>query len=607
LLLAPAAPGQLRVLPQKPGPTDPARLAAAQAALAPYDETSRELKAALDAYKDTPDAEKPAVMAKYMAMAQRTQDLRQATVAKVWALVQADYRDETAGRLLAWLAEESMSYPHAVAALAMLRRHHLDSPALRALLMSDKLQFAGAEEDREFLEAVAATDNRAARGLAHFLLAKRLQKEAGVYRARNDVKRSAELGAAVTKHFEAALAESADVRRGDRTLGELCRLELGLDAAYRQADAIPIESGPGGTALQTLAAGPDGRLYAVVARPRLAVRPDDKALADSEVRVLAPDGKAVATWKLDFAAQAVNAAPDGEILVAGSGRIARFDAAGKKLAESALPHVARIQADSARLKRMAEDRRQADAELWDERLKAFEAQRAELTAKPADQRTPAEATRLTNLDRTLESLRRLAAEAQNKPLEAAITDLTARLGTVTAVAASDKDVFVAGGELTGPGYSVWRYTRALTEPKQVLTRMSGCCGQFDVQAVGGELVVAENTRHRVARYDRDGKLLGTFGRKGRDDETGCFGSCCNPMNVRGAAGNLFLCAESEGQIKGFTRDGKPAGLIATLGLPAGCKHVAVAASPDGSRVYLCDVTASRIVVFEKKAAAAAGN
>jgi hypothetical protein len=139
------------------------------------------------------------------------------------------------------------------------------------------------------------------------------------------------------------------------------------------------------------------------------------------------------------------------------------------------------------------------------------------------------------------------------------------------------------------------------DAKQIMHGIRGCCGQMDVQVDEEGLLVAENCEHAFARYDRDGKKLGQWGKVTRGNDVKCFGGCCNPMNCRrGPNGDIFT-AESEGLIKRFSPQGEFVALVAKRPLSGGCKNVAVAASPDGKYVYFCDQPGSQIIIMEQKA------
>ena len=190
---------------------------------------------------------------------------------------------------------------------------------------------------------------------------------------------------------------------------------------------------------------------------------------------------------------------------------------------------------------------------------------------------------------------------KQQKIEDVMSRLTARLRIINSVSITEKDFFMVCGEMKGYGYSVWRMDPDLKNPVNVLSKLGGCCGQMDVQASGNRLVVAENTKHRVGQYDRTGKPTGNFGKAGRDESVAdTFGGCCNPMNCRLCANGDVYTSESEGIIKKFNAKGEFLGLIGVVKLEGGCKNVAVAASPSGDKVYLCDQPGSKIVILQQR-------
>jgi hypothetical protein len=210
-----------------------------------------------------------------------------------------------------------------------------------------------------------------------------------------------------------------------------------------------------------------------------------------------------------------------------------------------------------------------------------------------------------NLDLMINTYEQSKRRIESQSIESVVEQIIGRLRTINSVCSSGDDVFVACGEVKGYGYSVWRMDRDFKSPKMVLSSLGGCCGQMDVQCSGGKLIVAENTRHRVAVYDREGKLVHSFGKRSRTPEGEGFGGCCNPMNTRpGADGDVYT-AESEGIIKQFNAKGEFQRTIGAVQLTGGCKNVAVAASRDGKNVYFCDLPGSRIVALAAKSEATA--
>jgi streptogramin lyase len=75
------------------------------------------------------------------------------------------------------------------------------------------------------------------------------------------------------------------------------------------------------------------------------------------------------------------------------------------------------------------------------------------------------------------------------------------------------------------------------------------------------------------------------------------------MNLKAGKNGDVFTAESEGIIKHFGPKGEFLGNVAQVNLSGGCKNVAVGASPDGLKVYLCDQPGSRIIVMSKKTSA----
>ena len=82
-----------------------------------------------------------------------------------------------------------------------------------------------------------------------------------------------------------------------------------------------------------------------------------------------------------------------------------------------------------------------------------------------------------------------------------------------------------------------------------------------MQVMNGELLIAENSRHRVNRFDLDGKPLGKWGKRDRTGIEG-FAACCNPVNIDIGPGNVLYTAESGiGRIKTYTPGGKFLGVV----------------------------------------------
>lgn len=159
--------------------------------------------------------------------------------------------------------------------------------------------------------------------------------------------------------------------------------------------------------------------------------------------------------------------------------------------------------------------------------------------------------------------------------------------TATAVGAHATDVFVCVQAKTG--YSIYRLDDKLQSPTEVVKGLRGCCGQMDFKVRDGSLYVAHNTKFLVEKYDRDGKLLSSFGK--RDNGTSqSFRGCCEPKNVCfDAKGDLYTAESSNWTVKKFSATGSYINFIGTIAETGDCVRAAIACTKD-NRVYMLDTT-----------------
>jgi hypothetical protein len=367
--------------------------------------------------------------------------------------------------------------------------------------------------------------------------------------------------------------------------------------AFETSKVIDVKGETKGIKLQTLAVGSDGMVYALLGSDRYGQK-----VPKGEIQVYDATGQKVRGWKVDFQAQTINCASDGTVYVAGDGKVATFDGAGQVKAEAKdLPFIQKVLSDAEGLKKSAEEQRASEIQSYEEIVKDFEKQLTDLQKKDEDKLTKQEKQMLKQQEAMVKSYKRMLDESKKKKAEDYINGITSRLRIINALALSDKDLYVVCGELQGYGYAVWRMDHNLENPKQVMSGLRGCCGQMDIQCCGDDLVVAQNCEHNVGRYDRDGKKLGTFGKRaGRDGNDG-FGGCCNPMNVRADAAGRVYTAESEGIVRLFGKDGKEEGVLGSVKISGGCKNVAIGVSKDGNTVFFCDQPGSKIHLLTRKA------
>ena len=272
------------------------------------------------------------------------------------------------------------------------------------------------------------------------------------------------------------------------------------------------------------------------------------------IRVYSPNSQWLRTLWLEIKPTAIAVAKDGSIFVAGDGRVLKLDAGGKVLASAVSPS----------------------------------------------------ATEAVTLSRETEEMVKQMAAQTKQPLKAQLasmkTSLEQRRGEVTGLAVTDQDVFLAVPAPSDFTYRVYRFSRELTNPKLVVEKLRGCCGQMDIQAAEGKLWIPHNARHDVETYDRDGKQLAKFGTAGRV-KAADFGGCCEPKNLRILADGDVLAAESGPPtcIKRFSAAGKFKEVVALAGNSKGdCVRVTVEVSSDGRRYYLLDTTRDAIRIFEGK-------
>jgi hypothetical protein len=375
-----------------------------------------------------------------------------------------------------------------------------------------------------------------------------------------------------------------------------------FETTHKVAASINVK-GDKGLTLQTLCIDSKDRVVALVAPPKPYGAPTKGATA--EIHLYDADGKQVKKWTVNFHATAVNCGPDGSIYVAGDAKIAKFDADGKQVGETAeLPHVAAIMKDKDGLKTKAEAQLKKEkeqmAQVYANARKQIAEQIKKIEDKKPEDRSKTEERQLEQFKSIVKQYEQIENEYKNRTVEQVIEQMTGRMRVANGLAVSEKEVFIACGDV-GYGYAVWRFTKDLKDPKQILSEIGGCCGQMDIQCHGPDVLVAENTKHQFTKYDREGKKIGSFGKRGQDTDPTCFGSCCNPMNLRALGTGDVYTAESEGIIKRFGPSGEFIETAGVVRLTGGCKNVAVAVSADAKKIYFCDLPGSKFHILEKKA------
>ncbi len=276
--------------------------------------------------------------------------------------------------------------------------------------------------------------------------------------------------------------------------------------------------------------------------------------AKNSIRVYSPKGELLNTIPLEIKPGAVGVGTDKSIFVAGGGKLLKLDATGKVLASADSP----VAKESVTLSKDVEEMARQMVQQTGRSIKD-------------------ELTRMK-------------------------TNLEQRRAEVTGLAVTGEDVFIAVPAPSDFTFRVYRFDQSLQNPKLVVEKLRGCCGQMDIQSHDGKLWIPHNARHTVESRDRDGKELSKFGTKGRV-KAADFGGCCEPKNMRVLPNGDILAAESGPPtcIKRFSASGKFKEVVALAnGAKGDCVRVTVEMSPDGRRYYMLDTTRDAIRVFEGK-------
>lgn len=326
-----------------------------------------------------------------------------------------------------------------------------------------------------------------------------------------------------------------------------------------------------------------------------------------EIRVFNRDGKLLETWSVPIAPDAINVDQDGTVYVAGSGKLLKLDRHGKTIMTKEAPHAKAVKKNSAKLREQVVQQMKARSQ----------GMRSMGTMVPRLQRmiddikdkkktlSEQDKQRIVTYERIMERYKKMAESAKvkepsKKEIDAQVEAMSKRKLRVSSLSTNDKEVFIACSAATGYGYEVWRTDKNFENGSVIVKNLRGCCGQMDVQCNQEGIFVAENSRHRVNHYDRDGKLIKHWGKRDRNGVKG-FGSCCNPMNVAvGRKGEVYTAESNLGYIKRYSADGKYLDFVGKVKLVPGCKNVSIMVSPDGDRVYMMDLTRNHIIVMARK-------
>lgn len=329
-----------------------------------------------------------------------------------------------------------------------------------------------------------------------------------------------------------------------------------------------------------------------------------------QIRVFNPDGQLLETWNVRIAPDAINVDQDGTIYVAGSGKLLKLDNKGKILMTKEAPHAKAVKENNVKLREQVVQQMKARSSTVVNMVPRLEKMIKQIKDKS---KTPTEQDkkRILTYERILERYKKMehtvkkVKEPTDQEVDAQVAVMSKRKLRVSSISANENEIFIACSAIKGYGYEVWRTDKNFDNPTVIVKGLRGCCGQMDVQCSNDGIFVAENSRHRVNHYDRNGKLIKYWGKRDRNGVEG-FGSCCNPMNVAvGRAGEVYTAESNLGYIKRYSADGKYLDFVGKVKLVPGCKNVSIMVSPDGDRVYMMDLTRNHIIVMARKPTATA--
>ena len=347
---------------------------------------------------------------------------------------------------------------------------------------------------------------------------------------------------------------------------------------HKQVGLIKVNTGdlPEG-ALKTFCTTPEGHLVAAC------------GVGDAgDVRLFDTEGELSDSWDLPFAPDAINVGSDGLVYVAGGGKMARFTPEGEQLALADLPHAEAMLANRDAIREevieshkgqsawMTEYLGDLDGQIedLDKQLEALDAAtQSDDDAEESPQDDSPMALFFRSVGRTMagenpsgyapntdraqvEAMREALvqqkelyeqmieqqggqSELTEEQIEQRVESSIAYKLKVASISETGGDVFIATGAEKGYGFTVWRTDHDFANGEKIAKRLSGCCGQMDVQACDAGVFIAENGRHHVRRIDREGEEITKWGSQSRSGVRG-FGSCCNPMNVAfGPDGSVY--------------------------------------------------------------------
>jgi hypothetical protein len=537
----------------------------------------------------------------------------------------------------ATLLMRSLTLKTRIAALAKLEEDkQADEAKTEKVEAKDDDDDAAADDEDDGDEAAkekkALEEAKKALGDARKKLAEAKTKNAEAKKTAEEAKKTL---SDVTKEYTEAVKKYASLRKGSqneavlaaqkayeeqrRAEQERLKNDPKWQPACEPAEVIKIGDKKNAPAIHSFCLNEDGNLLVCTGGLRTAYDPETRKAEQVEeamgIHVLEPLGKSIAVWPMKFEPQAICAGNSGVIFVGGDGKLLKLDKDGKELAQADAPNVTELSplvdekdiAPETDAEKKAREEKLADLqkkfeEVQKEYQKLIEEARKDLKENDEPSQKAFREKIQEPQSKLIAASQELNAAQQTPQMKAAQERAMRKQKlTINSIAVAGDDVFITCPMTKTYGFAVWRTDLNYANPKKIIEGLAGCCGQMDIKAKDGEVWVAHNGRHKVERYDRDGKLLSSFGKADRVNAEG-FGGCCEPKNLRfGSGGDLLACESGPPTcIKRFSVDGNFVGVLAIAPWTSGCVRVTVDATPDGSRYYILHSDENTIQVFTPK-------
>ena len=315
-----------------------------------------------------------------------------------------------------------------------------------------------------------------------------------------------------------ATAESSSSEQDSAALATPTHHQTGLIKA--DVDSLPNRS------LKCFCLTPDNRIVAGCAGGL------------GELRVFSDTGEYAESWLVPFEPEAIFVRADGKIFLAGAGQLARLSPTGTVELQQPAPHATSMSQNLDKIRVDVVEQHKQQGKLYVEQAEQY-GQLIDQAAKQIDELKKQivefgdqadDAVQKQVLEQQLamqvqmkqqyEQVKKQFDEmvAQNKPkelTEAEIDELVKQSiqykQQASSISATDDEVFLATHAGVGYGFDVWKMDADFAGGKTIITGLSGCCGQMDVKANDNGLFVAENSKHRVCRYDGDGQEICNWG------------------------------------------------------------------------------------------------